>query len=141
MRLTKSDRPGRGLAARGTTWAAPWLALAWLLASAGPAASQDVPLGRHGDLPCGACHDADRAQAAPPGEAAALCARCHAETTDQHGGTNHPSGFVPSRPLPAEFPLDERGRMTCITCHALHGGATALLRGIAPRTCTPCHAK
>jgi len=117
--------------------AAPWLVLVGLLAAAQPAASQEVPLGRHAGLACGACHVAD----APPGAAATRCAGCHAEAMTQHGGANHPSGFVPSRPLPAEYPLDAGGRMTCITCHALHGGAAFLLRGTGPRSCTPCHAK
>lgn len=34
---------------------------------------------------------------------------------------HHPVGMVPDEPLPAFFPVDEKGRMTCITCHSPHG--------------------
>ncbi len=53
-----------------------------------------------------------------------LCKDCHRDL-----GLSHPSGMKPSMPLPAQFPLDWAGRMTCATCHDVHGNSEALLRG------------
>jgi len=49
------------------------------------------------------------------------CGTCH----QTHHGTDamrsHPVNTVPSMRVPRDMPLDGRGRMTCITCHAFHG--------------------
>ncbi len=56
-----------------------------------------------------------------------LCDECHSDM-----GLSHPSGKKPSMSLPAVFPLDWRGRMTCATCHDIHitdSKSDFLLRG------------
>lgn len=70
------------------------------------------------------------------------CNHCH----EIPGTNSHPSLMVPSMPMPAGFPLDWQGRMTCATCHDPHrndwGVNPALLRGdgISGRSfCALCH--
>ncbi|MDZ4164846.1 MAG: cytochrome c3 family protein [Smithellaceae bacterium] len=67
-----------------------------------------------------------------------LCLECH----KQVGAVlSHPSGLKPSFPLPAEFPLDWSGKMTCVTCHEVHGKRKNLL--VSEKTgkafCITCH--
>ncbi len=71
-----------------------------------------------------------------------LCNYCH----EIPEGNSHPSQMVPSMAMPAGFPLDWQGRMTCATCHDPHrddwGVNPALLRGdgVAGRVfCALCH--
>jgi len=76
-----------------------------------------------------------------------ICAGCH-KLAEQ---TSHPVGMKPSFPLPAGLPLDEKGIMTCATCHdphrpylnALTGEKTLYLRRDGPRKmfCIACHNK
>lgn len=62
----------------------------------------------------------------PGGEHGRDCRRCHDGLV--HEGREvfdedlhqHPVDFVPERPLPPGFPLDDAGMMTCSTCHAAH---------------------
>lgn len=64
-----------------------------------------------------------------------LCETCHDEL-----GFSHPSGLKPSFSLPEGFPLDWAGRMTCATCHNIHGEEKNLLRGQTGRVfCYSCH--
>lgn len=91
---------------------------------------------------CGACHmpgqDLDQTHAQKlAASQEMLCARCHARTLE----IGHPSGFAPRRPLPAEYPLDGKGEMTCSTCHLPHGRTPGLLRGTrkARELCQACH--
>lgn len=70
------------------------------------------------------------------------CNYCH----EIPGGNSHPSEIVPSMKMPAGFPLDWQGRMTCATCHDPHlenwGVNRALLRGggVTGRLfCALCH--
>lgn len=53
-----------------------------------------------------------------------LCKDCHKDE-----GFSHPSGRKPSMALPEQFPVDWAGRMTCATCHVIHGSDNYLLRG------------
>ncbi|MBF0181282.1 MAG: cytochrome c3 family protein [Magnetococcales bacterium] len=68
-----------------------------------------------------------------------MCAPCHAKTNV----VSHPSGFVPNRILPAQFPVDWKGELTCGSCHVVHGSGTGLLR--SPKRgaefCLECHDK
>ncbi len=47
-----------------------------------------------------------------------LCARCH----DLSATMSHQVDFVPPPEIavPADMPVDEEGRITCITCHEIH---------------------
>jgi predicted CXXCH cytochrome family protein len=57
------------------------------------------------------------------------CAGCDADP----GPVGHPVDFRPYRALPEQFPLDERGLMTCRTCHVAGLGVGA------PAACVECH--
>ncbi len=52
-----------------------------------------------------------------------FCMGCHANGSL---GRSHPVGARPrdkylTMKVPGEFPLDDDGRMTCLTCHSAHG--------------------
>ncbi|MBI5921640.1 MAG: cytochrome c3 family protein [Betaproteobacteria bacterium] len=66
-----------------------------------------------------------------------LCVKCHARAVE----VSHPSGFTPRRSLPAAYPLDWKGDLTCSTCHLTHGRERGLLRGNkrAKALCLDCH--
>lgn len=53
-----------------------------------------------------------------------LCKDCHSKALT----ASHPSGFSPGRSLPAEFPLDWKGELTCSTCHSVHDERAGLMR-------------
>jgi predicted CXXCH cytochrome family protein len=67
-----------------------------------------------------------------------LCRGCHAQIETV---MSHPYGLKPSYPLPPEFKLDWAGRMTCTTCHEIHGSRKYLL--VVEKTgkalCLGCH--
>jgi predicted CXXCH cytochrome family protein len=65
-----------------------------------------------------------------------LCNDCHGEQ-----GLSHPSGIRPSISIPDKFPLDWTGRLTCATCHNVHGSSEYLLRAGKPGKmfCYMCH--
>lgn len=76
-----------------------------------------------------------------------MCTACH-----RHAGqSSHPVDMKPSFALPADMPLDERGLMTCATCHdphrrylnALTGEKPLYLRRDGPRKkfCLACHSR
>lgn len=76
------------------------------------------------------------------------CLSCHRIYHGTESGFDHPSRKVPSMPVPADMPLDSKGRMTCITCHTFHSGyygkankpAGSYLRRQKGRTlCYSCH--
>ncbi|HEY3347249.1 MAG TPA: cytochrome c3 family protein [Nitrospirota bacterium] len=76
-----------------------------------------------------------------------LCGRCH----DMSKSVSHEVDMVPSDELtiPKDMPLDEQGRMTCITCHDIHkpnrnpltGEKTFFLRRevLGKNFCISCH--
>jgi predicted CXXCH cytochrome family protein len=103
-------------------------------------------MGPHAGLRCEVCHVVDAA--GRPLEPVALtarqetfCAGCHAETLGPVPASSHPSGLVPARALPDAFPLDAEGRLTCSSCHDLHGSGVSLLRGGGgmDQACLACH--
>lgn len=53
-------------------------------------------------------------------EIKAVCAKCHKETCGQDG--HHPVDVRPSMEIPPDMFLDEKGMLTCITCHSFHAG-------------------
>lgn len=91
---------------------------------------------------CGACHIAgpEVAQAQASQLVASqelLCGKCHERALQ----VSHPSGFIPRRGLPPEYPLDWKGELTCSTCHLTHGREPGLLRGNkhGKDFCLACH--
>lgn len=76
-----------------------------------------------------------------------ICIACHRHARQ----SSHPVDIKPSFALPADMPLDERGFMTCATCHdphrqylnALTGEKTLYLRrdGSRKKFCLVCHSK
>ena len=91
---------------------------------------------------CTSCHLGDAA--ANPSTARRLlnaqeqlCVKCHQAAVK----ISHPSGFVPGRALPAEYPLDWKGELTCSTCHEIHGSGRGLMRGTKRGRdfCLACH--
>ena len=91
---------------------------------------------------CGGCHllgnEVTREQASKlVASQEALCIGCHERAVE----VSHPTGFAPRRKLPAEYPLDWKGDLTCSTCHVVHGREPGLLRGKrhAREFCLACH--
>lgn len=91
---------------------------------------------------CGKCHLSDTSVS--PGQARKLvasqeviCGSCHAKALKM----SHPSGFTPRGKLPAEYPADWKGDLTCSTCHDVHGKHQGLLRGDkhGKTMCLSCH--
>ncbi len=68
-----------------------------------------------------------------------LCGKCHPKAVQ----VSHPSGFIPKGKIPAEYPLDWKGDLTCSTCHIVHGNTPGLLRGSkrGRDLCLACHAQ
>lgn len=56
---------------------------------------------------------------------------------------SHPTGMKPSISMPRAFPLDNRRRVTCATCHKTHGKEAYLLNRGRPGKafCYLCHSK
>ena len=75
-----------------------------------------------------------------------ICLRCH-ERYAHPAGTEHL--VMPEVDVPAEMPLDDEGRITCITCHNPHIGgekgqtddSDRRLRLPGDRLCDACHVK
>lgn len=93
-------------------------------------------------MPCEGCHLAGKA--VTPEQAhlliasqEKLCASCHPKATQ----VSHPSGFTPRSKLPADYPLDWKGDLTCSTCHDVHGKTPGLMRGTwrGRELCLACH--
>lgn len=96
----------------------------------------------HPNLDCAGCHlagqgttKANAAQLTASEEA--LCGQCHRPALE----LSHPTGFRPARPLPAVYPLDWKGDMTCSSCHNIHQGKAGLIRGnvTGKALCLRCH--
>lgn len=66
-----------------------------------------------------------------------LCRTCHPNAVT----ASHPSGIKPGHQIPADFPLDWKGEMTCSTCHDIHGDEIGLSRvDMAGKAlCLSCH--
>jgi len=124
-----------------------------LLASLAGARQEDTPHA-FGPGDCRGCHltNPDRARSegrnrlrmvAPVKQ---LCARCHWKITENY---SHPVEVYPvDVRIPPDMPLSWNGRMTCSTCHDIHGSATTpsgkrsffLRRGTRGRAfCMTCH--
>lgn len=66
-----------------------------------------------------------------------ICGACHEDALR----LSHASGFTPTRILPAEYPVDWKGDVTCSTCHDIHIAKPGLLRGEkrGRDLCMSCH--
>lgn len=68
-----------------------------------------------------------------------LCGECHANALKM----SHPSGIAPApgKVIPAQYPLDWKGDLTCSTCHEVHSDALGKMRGAArgQQLCLSCH--
>jgi hypothetical protein len=94
---------------------------------------------------CEACHLVTNGRSkVPPGQAhfileaqELLCLDCHQGAID----SGHSSGFIPERALPADYPLDFTGFLTCSSCHWIHEPAHGELRGAnaGSSSCLGCH--
>lgn len=109
----------------------------WLQATAGPPQPRH-PTGQS----CASCHVAG--DDVTPENAKMLiasqerlCAECHPKAVQ----VSHPSGIRPMGPLPAQYPADWKGDLTCSTCHNVHGLEHGLMRGnLRGRNfCLACH--
>lgn len=95
--------------------------------------------------PCISCHLAGTNTTASNAERLVasqeqLCGRCHTDTLQ----LSHPSGFVPpGKAIPAGYPLDWKGELTCSTCHKVHSNSPDKLRNAARgrNMCLDCHKK
>lgn len=95
-------------------------------------------------MSCGTCHLAGSAVTADNASTLvasqeALCGRCHPKAIQ----VSHPTGFAPNGKLPAAFPLDWKGDLTCSTCHDVHGNTPGRIRGTkrGRDLCLTCHAQ
>jgi hypothetical protein len=100
------------------------------------------------DANCRTCHTADRAalQASPARARTALipdleatCNRCHGDQ-----GPSHKTGMPPKTPVPALLPLAADGKVTCATCHFMHGednrfGDFIRIDNHRGKLCLTCH--
>jgi hypothetical protein len=44
-----------------------------------------------------------------------VCLSCHGQSKNEH-----PIGVIPTTSVPGDLPLNDRGEMSCLTCHAAH---------------------
>ena len=103
------------------------------------------PYNPHPD--CGKCHAVSQPKGKeaffPPGvDPSKVCLDCH-----DYAVNHHPVNIVPAKPVNPVFPLYD-GKMTCLTCHEIHGGMSGrevspLLRGGPYKerreVCFSCH--
>ncbi|MBF0135656.1 MAG: cytochrome c3 family protein [Magnetococcus sp. DMHC-1] len=99
------------------------------------------PQGHLLDKSCSECH---LAQQVTPENAKMLVARQEKLCLDCHPKalqTSHPSGIFPKSIIPADFPLDWKGEMTCSSCHTPHGREPGLMRSSqrGMKFCQSCH--
>ncbi|MDO8413153.1 MAG: cytochrome c3 family protein [Gallionellaceae bacterium] len=68
-----------------------------------------------------------------------LCSGCHKDALE----VSHVTGFTPPAQykIPAAYPLDWKGDLTCSTCHDIHSMRPGKLRGSArgQQLCMACH--
>ena len=94
-----------------------------------------------GEMSCDSCHLAQEVNQANANQLVAgeavLCQDCHQNAVD----ASHPVGVEPGFALPAEFPLNARGEITCSTCHRVHDRAQRKLRSgrDGQSFCESCH--
>jgi predicted CXXCH cytochrome family protein len=126
---------------------------------AGMAIPDHFPLDEAGNMRCSTCHSPhERPNSGGHGgaskflrmsnEHSATCESCHEDKVDGEGLGNHPMGEVETL-LPPRLrhdrpdPAADRRRITCQSCHAVHGAPAESLLVDSARTsalCLACHA-
>lgn len=104
-----------GLAAAG--------ALSLLASAAAPTLAQDPHAFGSDRRRCASCHGEVPRKGAKirvTRDVVSLCLDCHFE---KDLSALHPVDVRPGAKVPGDLPLDERGAITCATCHDLHGSA------------------
>ncbi len=94
------------------------------------------------DADCAACHMAGSRTTARNAHQLLssqerICGACHEDALR----LSHATGFTPKRILPAEYPVDWKGDVTCSTCHDIHSAKPGLMRGDrrGRDLCMSCH--
>ncbi len=91
---------------------------------------------------CGMCHLVDEEEKVFEDifvkDVDSQCGGCHSDL-----GLSHPTGMKPTMTMPPEFNLDSSGRLTCATCHEVHGEGNNLLIVEKKRRifCYLCHSE
>lgn len=103
---------------------APMFILIAALTAVSPESGEN--LGHAGPLnvACIECHTRLPFKGSAPAlriDAGDLCGTCHGRAHGADSMRSHPVNAVPTVRIPADMPLDKRGRIGCITCHAFHG--------------------
>lgn len=82
-----------------------------------------------------------------------ICRQCHQQfpcgAASANEGFAHPIDVKPTMSIPIDMPLDEKGRLSCITCHSYHAEfwdseyntEFLLRRSKGPTLCYTCHKK
>lgn len=95
----------------------------------------------------------DRAKLSYTEEVGEVCLKCHEDFPCQNQqseeGFTHPLRIIPSMNIPLDMPLDQQGRLTCITCHSYHAefwdseynNESLLRRTKGVTLCYTCHKK
>lgn len=109
-----------------------------------------------GDTKCLDCHFTlpfDRSKLSYTENVGETCRSCHEKFPCNDQANNeafaHPTKVVPSMNIPIDMPLDKKGRITCITCHAYHAefwdaeynNESLLRRSKGVKLCYTCHKK
>jgi len=122
-----------------------------LIASNGPQRGNPHAHFANPDL-CPKCHLSPGSQPGPgriSTRADAVCLGCHKK---ESMGSSHPMNVRPDEKyrnmnVPADLPLDDDGRIMCLTCHTAHGAYVSFfLRRSGPDgrfevLCESCHGK
>lgn len=155
MERMKERFEGRFCLARCSAILALVFVLAPQAALAGEEQAGVAAANPHGNsAQCSACHVPAAGGQGPlrfSGNVLQLCQSCH--DGRRAAREAHPVGMIPTgatgQKVPADFPLDEDGRLGCLTCHDITSGcrmkSPLLLRGgrvASPiRFCFRCHAE
>lgn len=85
---------------------------------------------------CAVCHRNDNDFQAIKSAINEICLECHPKAKRN----DHPIRVAP-KTVPEGLPLDEEGKLTCVTCHEPHGktGVKKLLRMDFSSLCLSCH--
>ncbi len=123
-----------------------------ILAAVLTASSQNNQNDAHNDLlntPCIECHRHLPFKGKPDlrSEVNNSCVACHQGSHGTAKVFSHPVNVAPSMIIPSDMPLDDQGRIVCITCHAFHGEYRAengeklyyLRRSNGKTFCYSCH--